>query len=75
MNRRPGPTSIALTVVGALLLGWWTVLREYAHQPAWALVLFALALLCWVARTVLARTAWSRAAAALAAAAVVLGAV
>ena len=74
MNWRPGPTSIALTVVGALLLWWWTVLREYAHQPTWALVLFALALACWVARTVLARTAWSRTCTVLATAAVVLGA-
>ncbi len=55
MNQRPGPTSLALTVVGAGLLAWWTVFREYGHQPTWALVLSVLALLCWVGRTVLAR--------------------
>lgn len=75
MNRRPGPTSIALTVVGALLLGWWTVLREYGHQPTWALVLFTVALLCWVGRTVLAWLARWRSGTVLAAAAVLVGAV
>ncbi len=75
MNRRPGLTNIALTVVGAMLLGWWTVLREYGYQPTWALTVFALALLCWVGRIMLARVGWRRSATVLAASAVVLGSV
>ncbi len=75
MNRRPSPTSLALTVVGAGLLAWWTLLREYGHQPTWALVSSVLALLCWVGRTLLARIAWWRTGIVLAALAVVLGAV
>ncbi|MFT4294540.1 MAG: histidine kinase, partial [Micropruina sp.] len=74
MNRRPGPTSVALTVVGAALLAWWTVFREYGHQPSWALLLSVLALLCWVVRTVLARMRPSRTGTVLAAGAVLLGA-
>ena len=75
MNRRPGPTSLALTVVGAGVLVWWTVLREYGHQPTWALALFTVALLCWVGRTVLAWLARWRSGTVLAAAAVLVGAV
>ncbi|MFT3969423.1 MAG: response regulator transcription factor [Micropruina sp.] len=73
MNRRPGLTSIALTVVGAMLLGWWTVLREYGDQPTWALTLFALALLCWVARITMARMGWWRTGTVLATGAIALG--
>lgn len=75
MNRRPGPTSLALTVVGAGVLAWWTGLREYGHQPTWALALFTVALLCWVGRTVLAWLARWRSSSVLAAAAVLVGAV
>ncbi|MFT4216182.1 MAG: histidine kinase [Micropruina sp.] len=75
MNRRPGSTSVALTIVGAALLAWWTVIREFGHQPTWALILFAASLLCWVGRTMLARIGIWRAGTVLAASAVPLGAV
>lgn len=75
MNQRPGPASLALTLAGGSLLGWWTVVREYGHQPTWALLLLMLALLCWIVRTVLARLGRSRTGTVLAVGAVLLGAV